>query len=485
MIPAIHPRGTRVGGLLRYLFGPGKREEHVNPRLIAVWDGAGGPTELQPPPLANGRHDVRRVAELLEQPVRSGLNPPTKTVWHCSIRNHSTDRILSDGQWAHIAGEVMAAVGLTPNGDAAAVRWVAVRHNDDHVHLVATLVRQDLRTAWAWKDKLNAQRACRNLEERYNLYRVGPPGTGTRRWPSAAELNKAARLVGGHRSVPPAAARDRLRRRVRTVAAIATDEADFFARLRHDGVRIKLRHSSQNPGQITGYAVALPGHNTAARTPVWYSGSKLADDLSLPRLRARWPRGGASQPTNAARLAGQGFPSRGAYQRAAEAARKAGEAVRSGADPVEAAAIAAAAADLLTGLAVAHGRRGGLPLAGAADLLDRAAHERRRTEPRHHVHAVRLRAMARLLGLMAAITNDQEVAAMLRLLKAIAALADSLADLREAQRRMHQARDARTAAARLRACVVPVSRSGDAAARQVVNARPYRPSQVDAARRGR
>jgi hypothetical protein len=100
VIPAIHPRGTRVGGLLRYLFGPGKREEHVNPRLIAVWDGAGDLTQLQPPPLANGRHDVRRVAELLEQPVRSGWNPPAKTVWHCSIRNHSTDRILSDGQWS-------------------------------------------------------------------------------------------------------------------------------------------------------------------------------------------------------------------------------------------------------------------------------------------------------------------------------------------------------------------------------------------------
>jgi hypothetical protein len=44
----------------------------VNPRLIAVWDGAVDLTELQPPPRANGKHDVRRIAELLEQPVRSG-----------------------------------------------------------------------------------------------------------------------------------------------------------------------------------------------------------------------------------------------------------------------------------------------------------------------------------------------------------------------------------------------------------------------------
>src|SRR6185436_16217334 len=156
MIPKVAARGSRVGGLLRYLFGPGKREEHVNPRLVAAWDGAGELSRLEPPTDANGRRDVRRLAELLEQPVRSGWNPPAKTVWHCSVRNHAEDRYLTDAQWAHIAGELMAAVGLAPQGDSAAVRWVAVRHNDDHIHLVATLVRQDLRTAWAWKDKLHA-----------------------------------------------------------------------------------------------------------------------------------------------------------------------------------------------------------------------------------------------------------------------------------------------------------------------------------------
>jgi hypothetical protein len=34
MIPAVHQRGLRVGGLLRYLYGPGKREEHTNPHLV-------------------------------------------------------------------------------------------------------------------------------------------------------------------------------------------------------------------------------------------------------------------------------------------------------------------------------------------------------------------------------------------------------------------------------------------------------------------
>ncbi len=37
MIPAVHARGTNVGGLLRYLFGPGRREEHTDPHIVAAW----------------------------------------------------------------------------------------------------------------------------------------------------------------------------------------------------------------------------------------------------------------------------------------------------------------------------------------------------------------------------------------------------------------------------------------------------------------
>lgn len=96
MISAVHPRGANVGGLLRYLFGPGKREEHVRPRVVAAWDGAGPLVELQPPVLPGGWHDVRALTDLLQQPVRAGFGPPAKPVWHTSIRAHPNDRILSD-----------------------------------------------------------------------------------------------------------------------------------------------------------------------------------------------------------------------------------------------------------------------------------------------------------------------------------------------------------------------------------------------------
>ena len=51
---------------------------------------------------------------------------------------------------------------------------------------------------------------------------------------------------------------------------------------------VRLRHSVKNPGQVTGYAVALPGDTAKNREPVWYGGGKLADDLTWPKLCQRW-----------------------------------------------------------------------------------------------------------------------------------------------------------------------------------------------------
>ncbi|MFI0422426.1 hypothetical protein [Spongiactinospora sp. 9N601] len=38
---------------------------------------------------------------------------------------------------------LMDAAGIAPAGDLFACRWIALRHARDHIHLVATLVRQD------------------------------------------------------------------------------------------------------------------------------------------------------------------------------------------------------------------------------------------------------------------------------------------------------------------------------------------------------
>jgi hypothetical protein len=84
-----------------------------------------------------------------------------------------------------------------------------------------------------------------------------------------------------------------LRRHVATCAAAAASTGEFFARLDQAGVQVRLRYSTRNSGQVTGYSVSLPGDVSATGDPVCYGGGKLAADLSWPRLTQRWT---ASQP---------------------------------------------------------------------------------------------------------------------------------------------------------------------------------------------
>jgi hypothetical protein len=126
------PRGRQVGGLIYYLFGPGRREEHADPHLIAGWRY---PAELEPPLRPDGRRDFRRLTGLLRQAHAAlGARGFDRPVWHCSVRAAPEDRMLSDDEWAQIAGDVMHRTALSPCGqDDDAVRWIAVRHGPDHI----------------------------------------------------------------------------------------------------------------------------------------------------------------------------------------------------------------------------------------------------------------------------------------------------------------------------------------------------------------
>ena len=58
--------------------------------------------------------------------------------------------------------------------------------------------------------------------------------------------------------------------------------------IRAAGVLVRERFSEINPGEMTGYAVALPGCTRPDGTPRWSCGGRLHDTLTLPRLRAAW-----------------------------------------------------------------------------------------------------------------------------------------------------------------------------------------------------
>ncbi|RAY15011.1 hypothetical protein DPM19_09680 [Actinomadura craniellae] len=220
---------------------------------------------------------------LLAQPLAMlGDRNYRKPVWHLSLRAAPEDPVLTDEQWAQAAREVMARTGLARPEDEEAVRWVAVRHADDHIHIIATLARQDGERPDVWNDGYRVRDACRAIEERFGLRRTAPADRTAAKRPKRGETEKARRRGWAE---PP---RTALRRHAATAAAGARDEAEFFARLREQGALVRMRFSRRDPGEVTGYAVALPGDLAADGQPVWYGGGKLAADLTLPKLRHRW-----------------------------------------------------------------------------------------------------------------------------------------------------------------------------------------------------
>ncbi|MFF7338804.1 relaxase/mobilization nuclease domain-containing protein [Streptomyces sp. NPDC008163] len=274
IILSLGPAATRR--TIGYLFGKGRANEHTDPHLVASWNS------FAPDPGRSPHRDPKdvmaRLVAQLDQPVKMlGDKAPRDTVWHCPVRAAPEDPILTDAQWADIARRIVAAANIAPDGDEEACRWVAVRHADDHIHIAATLVRQDGRRPDRCYDQRAVQRAARKIEVDYGLRRLKQgDGTGAKR-PTSKEHFKAKRLG------QDAATRDVLRLRVRRAVAAAADEAEFFALLEATGVTVRLKLGPS--GDALGCNFALPDDTNDKGEPVFYSGSTLAPDLSLPKIR--------------------------------------------------------------------------------------------------------------------------------------------------------------------------------------------------------
>ena len=443
MIGKICPRGQDVAGLIRYLYGPGRREEHTDPHIIA---GYRPPSDLEPPLRADGSRDFRRLAGLLRLPHDVlGTWGYAKPVWHCSMRAAPEDRLLSDREWEGIARDVMHRTGLCPRGEEdEAVRWIVIRHGPDHVHVVAMLARQDRTRPRIVNERYRVRDACIAAEQRYRLRSTAPADRTAARRPTRAETGKAARHGRGE---PP---RTTLRRHVSTAAAGAGSGEEFFARLDQAGVLVRLRYSTRMPGQVTGYAVALPGDTARNGEPVWYGGGKLAADLSWPRLAQRWTR--SARPDSPLTPGEADALWEYAARTAADATARIRFCTATG-NPVAAADAASAASDALHVAASALGSRA---LSQAADAFDRAARQPYGRVPEPTSAGNQLRHAARLIAAYAYLTGDHTLTPVVLLVR-LAALAEAVAELRESQQRAAQAAAALRAARHLRAATRPAT----------------------------
>ncbi|MEV7593017.1 hypothetical protein AB0O42_22395 [Streptomyces sp. NPDC089922] len=174
---------------------------------------------------------------------------------------------------------MLNATGIAPAGDPDARRWVAVRHADDHIHIVATKVRGDLRPPRNWNDFLRADKELVAIEKEYGLRQVPRGDRTAAKRPTRAEQEKT------RRTGKALTFRERLRTIVRTAVSVATTIEEFFRIIEEAGALIDVQYFPS--GDVRGYKVALDGDTNAQGEPVWFTGSTTAADLSYPKIAER------------------------------------------------------------------------------------------------------------------------------------------------------------------------------------------------------
>ncbi len=173
--------GSSGRRLIRYLFGPGKANEHTDQRVITSGLVLGGEA------LAGSNLSHRQIADLgagLDEAHEIfGTDPKGGHILHLSLSLPPEDRHLSDDQWGEIANVAMTALGFESDGVQPAA-WVAVGHGtsangNQHVHIAATLVRIDGSRVNTWQSKKVLSGVCAEIEASYDLTVVeGREGRG-------------------------------------------------------------------------------------------------------------------------------------------------------------------------------------------------------------------------------------------------------------------------------------------------------------------
>jgi hypothetical protein len=291
-----------------YLVGPGKREEHLEPHLVA---GADEALRIAAAGMLDQR-DAVELARFLDEPreqfgtrVRIGerdeqgrlVGSRDAHVWHCSLSLHPDEPALSDQGWGEICDVFVATTGYAGPDARAQCRWVAIRHGDsaggsDHVHVVVTLVAEDGSRASVHYDQPRAQNAARELEQRFGLRRLEARSRemgsrGVRAGERIAD-ERRHRDHGLDGRAPERGSRQTLERIVRACASASRDEGEFVRALREHKLRVRPRYAEGGRSTVVGYSVGLPGPVSGPERAIWYGGGRLARDLTLPSLRATW-----------------------------------------------------------------------------------------------------------------------------------------------------------------------------------------------------
>jgi hypothetical protein len=270
--------------MVRYVFGPGRAEEHLAPRVIAGNIAAADERAV--------REGLRAQAQL-----RSDLGRPS---YHVALAAAPEDRRMSDAEWARISERFAGDMGL---GECA---WVTVRHDDvardgrEHVHLLAIAVTG---AGERWNDSLDRPRAikvCRAIEAERGLAVADAP---ERRVGREARTAQPARHAAARADVVP----DQQRARAGLERAIDRSDgswADLERQAGSEGLRLAFRERS---GQVTGVGVTVDRSDGKGERTFRASGlhrslsaARIAQRLAGRREQLRTPEPAQTRPAQTA-----------------------------------------------------------------------------------------------------------------------------------------------------------------------------------------
>lgn len=176
-------RGVSAAKALAYDYGPGRRQEHHNPRrlagTVAGRDWRARSRAMQ----AKLREDGDTVAGKRGRVIRLAVSAAPQ------------DRVLSDREWAGIAGRVVGEF----TGDAEGYAWEAVRHDPRHIHITLLQRGHDGRLLSESHDYRRFGKISEGIERDYGLRAVDHSRTDTaeRKARRAAYRQAAAAGRGG------------------------------------------------------------------------------------------------------------------------------------------------------------------------------------------------------------------------------------------------------------------------------------------------
>lgn len=236
--------GRSAARALAYDHGPGRADEHHNPRKVAG-NIAGRDWRIR-------AHHMQRFVSAHQQQAGD------RGVYRVALANPETDRVLSDREWRAVAEKFVTRFGADKG------MWEATRHDRHHIHLTISKDRFDGTRMSSSHDYRRVAKICRDLEREHGLTNAAErAGQGSGRTRSDREQTQRG---------APQPDRDWLREQVGRVLR----EGGGAAELRAAGIEVKLNQAST--GRVSGISYARtpePERGQEPQPQIWFKGSQL------------------------------------------------------------------------------------------------------------------------------------------------------------------------------------------------------------------